>query len=111
MKWVLILINVAAAAGVVFAGNVVRAIHRAHSYSVYSELVKREAITDKVRPAPGDPVDDEGHFDIAKRLETIGGLDEHLPILCFGAAAVFLLNAVALMALGRKNPTATVSPS
>lgn len=91
MKWVFVLLNVGAAAAVVAAGMMLCDLHRVHSNSVFTELVDR-----KVLAKPEAQKD--GQFDIAKRLESIGGLDTYIPMITFGAAGFFLLNAVAFMA-------------
>jgi len=90
MKWVLILLNLAAAGGVIYAGYVLCAVHRVHSTSVLSDLEKRGAI---VKSPP---------LDVGESLRSIGGLDQNLPILTYTAAGFFILNALAFMAVWKK---------
>ena|SRR6185295_17976444 len=92
MKWVFVFLNVGAAAAVVAAGMMLCNLHRVHSNSVFTELVDR-----KVLAKPEDQKNSGGQLDIAKRLEAIGGLDTYIPMITFGAAGFFLLNAVAFM--------------
>ncbi|HZE98915.1 MAG TPA: hypothetical protein VE981_18040 [Planctomycetota bacterium] len=90
MKWVFVLVNLAAALAVVWAGMMVCNIHRVHSYSTFTELLDRKVIVSKPEKAAPE-------FDIAKSLEAIGGLDTYIPMITYGAAALFVLNAVAFM--------------
>ena len=104
MKWPLVLLNLAAACAVAGAGHLLRAVHRTHSFSTYVELEKRGALAKPPAAATaGDPVTPEGAYDVAKRLEGIGALDTHLPGVTYGAAAVFLLNAVAFLGRPKKS--------
>ena len=111
MKWTLIFLNLAAAGAVVWGGHILCAIHRVHSYSTYVELEKRGALAKSPKPVhSGDPVGLDGNYDVAKRLETIGGLEENLPAVTYSAAALFLLNAVVFFACWSRKP-ASPSPA
>src|SRR5256885_150986 len=46
VKWVFVILNVIAAAGVLWGGMAICAIHRVHSYSTYVSLVDRGAIVE-----------------------------------------------------------------
>lgn len=92
MKWTLVLLNLAAAGAVVWGGHVINTAHRAHSYSVFTELEQKGALA---KPS---------QIDVAGRLATIGGLDSNLPIVTYSAAGFFILNAVAFLAVWKKRP-------
>lgn len=92
MKWALILLNLAAAGGVIWAGYVLCAVHRVHSFSVLTDLEKRGAI---VKSPP---------LDVEASLKSIGGLDSNVPLITFTAAGFFVLNAIAFMAVWKKKP-------
>jgi hypothetical protein len=105
MKWGLIALNLGAAVAVVLAGTAVSAIHRTHSYSTYVELESRGALAKAPkRVHPEDPVGPDGNYDVAKRLETIGNLEEYLTIVTYSAATVFVVNAFVFFALWAKKP-------
>jgi hypothetical protein len=107
VKWLLVILNVAAAAGVIWGGVVVCAIHRVHSYSTYVTLEKQGAFVTTPekpghpKPEDADRISQEG---IQESLKNIGGLDSNLPVLTYSAAALLLLNAIALSVVWNRKP-------
>jgi hypothetical protein len=105
MKWLLVILNVAAAIGVLWGGAVICAIHRVHSYSTYVGLEQQGAFAnrqDKTAPLqPGQP-SRISHEEIQESLKNIGGLDGSVPVVTYTAAALFLLNAIAFSVVWKK---------
>lgn len=111
MKWLLVLLNLASAAAVIYAGRALASIHQVHSYSTYRVLEDRGALSKPPKPASSeDPVRPDGQYDVVKVLERIGGLDENLPVVTYTAAALFVLNACAFLVVWRKKPAAPAVP-
>jgi len=113
MKWLFVILNVVAAAGVVWGGAVVCAIHRVHSYSTYVGLAQQGAFAtrpEKVAPSqPGNP-GTVSHEEIQESLKNIGGLDSNLPVVTYTAAAFFLLNAIAFSIVWKKKVALPLPP-
>lgn len=107
MKWLFVILNVAAAVGVLWGGVVVCAIHRVHSYSTYVGLKEQGAFASGSKrvldPQPPDVhrISDEG---IQEYLRNNGGLDSNLPVVTYTAAAVFMLNAIVFSVVWKKKP-------
>ncbi len=113
MKWLFVILNVAAAVGVLWGGAVVCAIHRVHSYSTYVGLEKRGAFaTRPEKAAPLQPGDSSriSQEEIQEYLKNIGGLDGNLPVVTYTAAALFLLNAIALSVVWKMKPAVSSPP-
>lgn len=103
MRVLFIVLNLIAAGAVVLGGHIICSVHRVHSFSMFVELENRGALAKPLRPvSPDDPVGPDGALDVAKRLETIGGLDGNLPGVTYSAAVIFLLNALAFFTLCTK---------
>ena|SRR5579862_5349453 len=110
MKWVFVFVNLAAAGGVICAGLALLSVHHVHSYSTYVALRERGALATPPKPAsPEDPVGPDGHYDVAKVLERIGGLDVYIPTITYSSAALFVLNAVAFLSVWKKQPRVSSS--
>jgi hypothetical protein len=94
MKWTMILLNLAAAAGVIVGGAMAST-----SIAAYSEF-KHHGIFDPAnhKSSGGESVD------VAESMKDIGKLGATLPPLTYAAAAIFILNAVAFAVLGKKKP-------
>lgn len=113
MKWLFVILNIAAAIGVLWGGAVVCGVHRVHSYSTYVWLDTQGALAPGLgratAPAPADPGKVSGE-DIQERLRNIGGLDGNLPVVTYTAAGLFLLNAIVLSVVWKKKPVASSPP-
>ena len=92
MKWAFVLLNLAAAGAVIWAGYVLCGVHRVHSFSVLRDLENRGAI---VKSPP---------MNVEESLKSIGGLDYNLPIITYTAAGLFVLNALAFMVVWKGKP-------
>jgi hypothetical protein len=114
MKWLFVLLNIGAAFGVIQGGAAIRAIHRVHSYSTYVSLVDRGAIVakpEKIAELKSGVIFEDSQDSVQRSLEDIGGLDGILPKLTYTAAALFLLNAVVLSVVWRKQLVQPLPPS
>ena len=116
MRWVLLGLNTLAAIGVFLGAQTALAINRVHSLSVHQELVARGAIASEPVKAQDseDPLDANGNYDSARRLENIGNIEGNFSLLGSVAAAVFLINGMCF-AFGARfwpphlgNPTAVL---
>jgi hypothetical protein len=92
MKWVLVLVNVAAAIGLIILAQVAVAAHQAHAYSTYHEL----QVQGVLREREGD--------DIAVKLQQIAAGGSYSTWIAFAGAGACLINAAAIAALVRKPP-------
>ena len=99
MKWLMILLNLAAAAGVIVGGVMVCNSAEAHGIATYSEF-KHHGIFDKAnnKSSDGEP------FDVAERLKNIGNLAGTVPMLTYAAASIFIVNAVVFAVAWKKTP-------
>ena len=104
MRWTLILVNPAAAIGIIAAGIYICKIHQAHSYSVFVELKERGILVDARKEAQPNLEGELSTFRVEDRLKAIGGLDTNLPPVTYVAGAIFLLNAAALFFLKKPEP-------
>jgi hypothetical protein len=106
MKWILILLNLGAAVGIIFAGAMICYIQEVHGYSTFVELQQHGLLTNSASqkgPAAGS-------IDVEERLKSIGSLGAKLPPLTYVAAAIFVLNAVTLFVVWKK-PAPSPPPS
>jgi len=91
----------------VFFGSLAAAIHNTHSYSMYREFVAKGIIDDqKIRSLEQS----EEHYDVVKRIQAIGDAKNWFEHISTAAAAVCLLNAVAIFFLATKANRQTIVP-
>lgn len=84
----------------------VLAVHETHAYSTYVEfrargMIDRQAV-EEWRKRPG-----EEDYSIDKRMQQIGGLHSHLPLLSWILTGVFFLNILCVFLAGRTLPGET----
>jgi len=91
----MIVLNVLAALGVIFAGRFVIAVHTVHAYSTYVEMRERGVVSmETVWDSHTEEPESRGErYDIVKALQGIGAMDHHVSLLANLAAGAFLLNA------------------
>ena len=90
MKWVIVILNVVAAVGLLFAGGFAVGAHRTHAYSVYRELQEQRVLAE--RP----------DYDVERRLRTIAGGGTYSSTIASIGAGICILNAVAVGLLWRR---------
>jgi len=90
MKWTLVILNVLAAAVLVFLGVLAVAAHRTHALSVYTELKQQHLLAE--RP----------DYDIERRLSTIADGGSYSSSIADLAAAACLANAAAIGILWKR---------
>jgi hypothetical protein len=82
VKWIIIILNLIAAAGLIFLGSFAVAAHRTHAYSVYRELQDKQLLVE--RP----------DYSVERRLSTIAGGGRYSSRIAQIAAGLCLMNAV-----------------
>jgi hypothetical protein len=113
MKWLFVILNVAAAVGVLWGGAVVCSVHRVHSYSTYRGLEVRGAFATTPEKAASSQPGDASRIskeEIQEYLRNIGGLDGNLPVVTYTAAAVFLLNAIVFSVVWNRKSALPLPP-
>lgn len=111
MKLTLILINIAAAAFITWAGRQVCQIHRGDSVGVVMDLYSRHLLaTPQKGGNAGESAAANEQLEVLQRVQSIGALGKTIPILTYSAAAIFLFNAAAFFGLWKKK-SAEPSPS
>src|SRR5688500_5558759 len=90
MRWIMLILNIVAAADFVFIADSAAAAHRTHAYSTYRELEINHALVEKPTYANGKPMDVEA------RLRGIAAGGGYYSILGFCGAVACLLNGCVL---------------
>jgi hypothetical protein len=82
VKWLLVILNLIAAAGLILLGGFAVAAHRTHAYSVYRELQDKRVLVE--RP----------DYSVEQRLRTVANGGRYSSRIAHVAAGICLTNAI-----------------